>query len=233
MRQRRILVIGSQCEALGDLSRLLFLPQAAQELYAVMTDPERGACISALEGNGLLIDPTIKDATDAIELAYRRAATDEATLFIAYIGHGEKMDEDCYLLPQDAKVHPLNSRTAVHLINLIKEAQRNAPGKVDGLGVLLDACYSGIAGFGAAQAWVAALKGTLRFEMLTAAADRPAADGCFSRTLVRLLRDGVSTVPSERLLGLHLRPLIERSCPNQAPQHPSYNPTRRCGSHGM
>jgi len=180
----------------------------------------------AIEGNGLLIDPTIKDATDAIELAYRRAATDEATLFIAYIGHGEKMDEDFYLLPQDAKVHPLTSRTAVHLINLIKEAQRNAPGKVDGLMVLVDACYSGIAGFSAAQAWVTALKGTLRFEVLTAAADRPAADGCFSRTLVRLLRDGVSTQPAERLLGLHLRPLIEPLVPEPGAAAPLVQPRR-------
>jgi NACHT domain len=31
-------------------------------------------------------------------------------------------------------------------------------------------------------------------------------------------------VPAEQLLGLHLRPLIERSCPKQVPQHPSYNP---------
>jgi len=45
--ERRILVIGSQCEALGDLA---FLPQAAKDLYAVMTDPERGACVTALAG---------------------------------------------------------------------------------------------------------------------------------------------------------------------------------------
>ncbi len=51
MSQRRI-VIGSQCEALQPLA---FLPQAAQDLYAVMTDPERGACISALAGEGLLV----------------------------------------------------------------------------------------------------------------------------------------------------------------------------------
>ena len=54
----------------------------------------------------------------------------------------------------------------------------------------------GMCGFGAAQAWVSALKGTLRFEMLTAASDRPAANGCFSRSLVQLLRNGVAAVPS-------------------------------------
>ncbi len=103
MGERRILVIGSQCEALG---RLPFLPQAAQDLYAVMTDPERGACVSALAGNSLLIDPTVKDAKDAIKSVYQRAAEDEATLFIAYIGHGETAGGDFYLLPRDAENPP-------------------------------------------------------------------------------------------------------------------------------
>jgi hypothetical protein len=222
MSQRRILVIGSQCKALG---RLTFLPQLAQGLYAVMTNPDRGGCVSALEGDGLLIDPTVKETKAAIRSAYLRAAKDEATLFIAYIGHGEKSEnsEDYYLLPLDAE-NPPDSDTAVHLVNLLKETHRRAPGKVDGLGALVDACYSGAAGFGAAQAWVSKLKGTLRFEMLTAAADRPAADGCFSRTLIKLLYAGISEVPLEHLPCSRLRPLIERSCPNQVPQHPSYNP---------
>src|SRR5258708_4599110 len=221
MSDRRILMIGSQCRALGKLD---FLPQTAQDLYAVMTDAERGACVSALEGDGLLIDPTVAEAKAAIKLAYLRAAKDQATLFIGYIGHGEKMGGDFYLLPLDARTWPLDSDTAVHLVNLVKEAQNNAPGHLDGLGVLVDACYSGLAGFGAAEAWVAALKGVLRFEMLTAAADRPAANGCFSRILAELLREGIAAVPSEHLLCLHLRPMIEQSCPNQIPQHPSYNP---------
>ena len=35
MSNRRILVIGSQCKALG---RLDFLPQTARDFYSVMTD---------------------------------------------------------------------------------------------------------------------------------------------------------------------------------------------------
>jgi hypothetical protein len=42
------------------------LPKAAQELYRVMTDPERGACVLALEGEALLIDPSVKNAKEAI-----------------------------------------------------------------------------------------------------------------------------------------------------------------------
>jgi hypothetical protein len=126
----------AQCRALGHLD---FLPQAAEALYAVMTDPERGACVSALEGEGLLIDPSVGEAKDAIKAAYRRAARAEATLFIAYVGHGERADGDYYLLPQDAE-NPPDSDTALHLTNLIKEAHRKAAGRVDGLGVLVDAC---------------------------------------------------------------------------------------------
>jgi hypothetical protein len=90
MSERRILVIGSQCEA---YPALLFLPQLAKELYAVMTDPARGECVSAFEGDARLIDPTVRDATDAISSAYLRAAKDEATLFIAYIGHSATLDQ--------------------------------------------------------------------------------------------------------------------------------------------
>jgi hypothetical protein len=221
MTERRILVIGSQCQALQELP---FLPRVAHELYAVMTDPERGACVSAIEGGGLLLNPSVNDAKRAIRSAYRRAAIDEAALFVAYIGHGERAYDDYYLLPLDAQYPPDSSDTALHLTNLIKETHRGAAGRVDGLAVLIDACYAGVAGFGAANAWVSGLQGTLRFEVLTAAADRPAADGCFSLTLTRLLRDGISTVPAEHLRCADLRTRIEQSCPNQVPQNPAYNP---------
>ncbi|MDH3459709.1 MAG: tetratricopeptide repeat protein [Burkholderiaceae bacterium] len=218
---RRILVIGSQCHALG---RLDFLPRAAQDLYRVMCDPAVGACAPALEGDlGLLIDPSVAATKEAFKAAYRRAAQDEATLFLAYVGHGEHVGDDFYLLPADAE-NPPDADTAVHLTSLIKEVHRKTPGTVDGLGVLLDACYAGVAGFSAAQAWVKELGGTLRFEVLTAAADRPAANGCFTKTLVGLLKEGVSAQPAEHLQCMHLRPLIESLCPNQLAQNPSYNP---------
>jgi hypothetical protein len=42
MGERRILLIGSQCDALNPLS---FLPKVAEELYGVMTDPKLGGCV--------------------------------------------------------------------------------------------------------------------------------------------------------------------------------------------
>ena len=87
----------------------------------------------------------------------------------------------------------------MHLTNFIKETC-NASTQVDGLGVLIDACYSGAAVSGAGRAWISGLQGMLRFGMLTAAADRPAANGCFSRTLLGLLKVGISAVRTEHLL---------------------------------
>jgi hypothetical protein len=79
-----------------------FLPRAAEELYAVMTDTERGACASAIDREGRLIDPTVDETKEAIKPSCRRAAKDKASLFIADIGHGEMVKKDFYLLPRDA-----------------------------------------------------------------------------------------------------------------------------------
>jgi tetratricopeptide (TPR) repeat protein len=223
MAERRVLVIGSQCEALGELS---FLPDAAQDFYDVMTDPDRGSCVSALEEEGLLINPTVQTAKEAISRAYALAAKDEATLFIAYIGHGQYCHNDFYLLPLNASAAP-TSETAIHLANLIKEQCRINPKQgVDGLGVLVDACYSGTFAISVGEQWVRDLQATLRFELMTAtSADRPAANGCFSRNLTKMLRDGIGDVPDSHLRCVHLRSRLEQACPNQeAPQHPAYNP---------
>jgi hypothetical protein len=70
MGQRRILVLGSQCKALG---RLSFLPAAAQDLYATMIDPNLGGCKPALSHCGLILDPPAHEARRAIREAYKQA----------------------------------------------------------------------------------------------------------------------------------------------------------------
>ena len=119
MGERRILVIGSQCER---LQRLSFLPGLAEELYAVLTDPERGSCVPAIGDHGLLLDPSVEEAHNALEAAFERASKDEATLLLAFIGHGQfaEGDEDFYFLPRDAS-HPPTSRKALHLVQVIRE----------------------------------------------------------------------------------------------------------------
>ena len=218
MGERRILVIGSQCEAARQ--PLSFLPSLAQDLYAVMTDTELGRCVPALDEGALLVDPSVGEARDAIETAFQRASKDEATLFLAFIGHGEYVGSDFYLLPCDAPIPPM-SHKALDLVQLIKDLHGIHSG-VDGLVVLLDACHSGMGATGAAARWVGELAGTLRFEVLTATDDRTAADGCFSRNIAAIMREGIPGAPSE-LRCEQVREILVDRCPNQLPQLPTYN----------
>jgi hypothetical protein len=64
-------------------------------------------------------------------------------LFVAFVGHGEFVGNDHYLLPKDAE-RPPRSHTAIDIGQLVKELQ-NTGGKPDGFAVLLDTCYSGVA----------------------------------------------------------------------------------------
>jgi len=215
---RRILVIGSQCASLPP--PLSFLPQAAVDLHAVMTDSEVGGCTDAAP-RGLLIDPTVAEARAAIKAAFRAAAAEEATLFLALIGHGTYAGRDFYLLPLDG-VDPPDSDSGVQLVQLVKEQHRRHPG-LDGLVVLIDTCSSGVGALAAATDWVSELEGDLRFEVLTAAADRPAYDGCFTRELVACLREGLDGIPGEYLRSEHVQRVIEGRCKKQKPQHLTYN----------
>jgi len=218
--KRRILVIGSQCASLPP--PLPFLPQAAVDLHAVMTDPEVGGCTDAAP-QGLLIDPTVAEAKAAIKEAFRATAAEGATLLLALIGHGTHAGRDFYLLPLDG-VEPPDSDTGVQLVQLVKEQHRLHPGPgLDGLVVLIDTCFSGVGALAAATSWVSELEGALRFEVLTAAADRPAYDGCFTRQLVACLRGGLDGIPGEYLRSEHVKGVIEDKCEYQKPQHPTYN----------
>lgn len=183
---RNLLVIGSQCKSLPKLS---FLPDVAAKLYETMTDLERGACRPALDPSGLVIDPTVEEAKKAIRTAFERAADEEATLLLAVIGHGEqvKEDGDFYLLPTDARVPPADD-TALNLVNHVKGLRREY--ETDGLVVLVDTCYSGAGAVAAGKAWPSMSLGEFRFEFLAATADRPAFDGCFSKSLVQWVQGG-------------------------------------------
>ena len=206
---RRVLVVGSQCASLNHLS---FLPQAAEDLHAVLTDFELGGCTDAAPG-GLLIDPTVAEAKAAIKEAFRAASEEEATLILAFIGHGTYAGRDFYLLPRDG-VDPPDSDTGIQLVQWVKELHRRHPG-LDGLVVLLDTSLSGVGPLAVATSWVSELAGTLRFAVLTAAADRPAYDGCFTRQLVACLRKGLDGVPGEHLRCEHVQRVIEGLCPQQ------------------
>ena len=214
---RNLLVIGSQCKSLPELS---FLPDVATKLYEAMTDPDRGACRPALEPSGLVIDPTVGAAKKAIRTAFERAADDEATLLLAVIGHGEQVTEDgdFYLLPIDAEVPPADD-TALNLANHIKGLRRQH--ETDGLVVLVDTCYAGAGALAAGRAWPSMDLGDFRFEFLAATADRPAFDGCFSKSLIQWVQRGMSGAPGD-LRCEAVRIALDDRCPNQVAQHVSY-----------
>jgi flagellar biosynthesis regulator FlbT len=217
MPGRNLLVIGSQCES---LPRLSFLPDIATELYEALTDRDRGACQPALDPSGLVIDPTVAEAKKAIRTAFERAARDEATLLLAVIGHGEQVtgDGDFYLLPTDAEVPPADD-TALNLVSHVKGLRRQY--ETDGLVVLVDTCYSGTGAVAAGQAWPSMSLGEFRFEFLAATADRPAFDGCFSKSLTQWVRRGMNGAPGD-LRCETVRVALAGRCQNQVAQHVSY-----------
>ena len=136
-----------------------------------------------------MIDPTVAEAKKSIRTAFERAADDEATLLLAVIGHGEQVtqDGDFYFLQADAEVPPADD-TALHLVNHIKGLRRQY--ETDGLVVLVDTCYSGTGAVAAGKAWPSMSLGDFRFEFLAATADRPAFDGCFSKSLAQWVQRG-------------------------------------------
>ena len=191
MSGRRVLVIGSQCKRLNPLS---FLPEVAVRFHALMTDPGPGECLGAPVGDppGLLLDPNVAEAKAAIKAAYDAAACGDETLILAYIGHGEFVHGDFFLMPTDA-ANPPNPDDAIHLAAIIKYR----PAHPEGLIVLLDACYSGTATWNAVEYWVRWLEGQLRFEVLTATNDMSTANAWFTRSLIRLLERGDPAAPDQ------------------------------------
>jgi phage tail protein X len=215
---RQILVIGSQCAAIPP--PLSFLPGLAEELFRLMTDPQVGACS---EGSSrLLIDPTADEARTVIKEAFADASRNEATLVLAFIGHGQSIGDDFYLQLRDSPAEQVDDENAIHLVNLVK-GQHRIHSNLDGLVALIDSCYSGAGATDAAANWVRELSGTLRFAMMTASGNRSAYEGCFTRTLVDCLTQGMDSVAGGFLRCEHVRGVIRQKCPFQEPQFPSYN----------
>jgi hypothetical protein len=211
------LVIGSQCQARQHLS---FLPEVAEQLYAQLIDPQRGACKPAIdvEGNGgLLINPTMACMRRSVREAVTRARATEATLVLAFVGHGAYAGEDFYLLPADFD-GALHADAAYHVTQRLGELMRpqaGGRGRLDGLILLVDACYSGVAD---PSRWICAAQELgIRWQILTSTDDQAAFDACFTRALIADLRDRVDRLGAT----LRCEPLRSRAgqrCPAQVPQ---------------
>ncbi|WP_236725368.1 FHA domain-containing protein [Amycolatopsis orientalis] len=222
MGERRSLVVASQCEALNLLS---FLPDAGKQLSSALLDPGIGGCVPALaDGRGLLVDPTMVELDDALVEAFERASEDEATLFLSLVGHGEYADDDFYFLTKDTSL-PVDSRKSFLFAQRIKELLGRYS-TLDGLVILLDTCHAGIGAMQAGRRWLRIVgEAGKRFDLLTASDDRVAANGCFSRSLVTVLRSGHESL-GERVRCADLKRVIAGLCPLQTAVHLGFDGTR-------
>ena len=190
MGERRALLIGAQNDRHGKLD---FVPEVVKDLHAVVMDPQYGACRPALEaGRDLLTGPQATQAAimTALKDAVAAADRDQATLFVYFLGHGHQEDEDFYLIAVDSPgPAELDSQTAVALGQRVKELLRRYP-SVDGLMLVIDACHSGAV---IADPVPGLLRQGLSTRVEFFAATRPqdmTARGCFSRSVIELLRHG-------------------------------------------
>ena len=150
---RRILVIGSQCASLPP--PLSFLPQAAVDLHAVMTDPEVGGCTDATP-RGLLIDPTVAEATAAINAASGRRPLRRPRCSWPSSGTARKPNAtstSCRTTVPSPRLRHRHPSRPAH-----QGAAWDASG-LDGLVVLIDTCSSGVGALEAAAKWVRELEG--------------------------------------------------------------------------
>ncbi|QFU91658.1 NB-ARC domain protein [Amycolatopsis sp. YIM 10] len=222
MPGRLLLVIGSNW---GARPPLPFLPDAARELYEVLLHPRPGQCAPALPDRSLLHDPSAADLDKAIEDAFEAASRQEATLIVAFTGHGVTSGDDYYLLAADSPELP-DSRTAYLLGQRFKELFRRYPG-IDGLVLLLDTCESGRAADAAGQEWIEVLRrGERRFELLTATGDGPAFGGCFSKSLTYLMEHG-SLAATDRLGCADVREPVNELCHHQQTAHLAFTGATR------
>ncbi|MBF6125988.1 ATP-binding protein [Nocardia brasiliensis] len=215
MGGRLALVIGSECAALPELG---FVHGLAEELYARLT--ATGEWTAAVQREGPVIDPNAGELADAIGNAFDNACERQASLLVAFIGHGISTGaEDFYLLAHDSPALP-DSRTAVHLTQAIRERLNRSP--LDGLVVLIDACEAAQGVRGAARRWTDLLAGSAgRVELLVASDDGSAYDGCFTKTMLATFDEGLA-LRGENLLPSDLVDPIASSCVRQRPQYLSY-----------
>ncbi|WP_165071406.1 tetratricopeptide repeat protein [Paludisphaera rhizosphaerae] len=186
MAGRRVLIIGSQNEALG---RLSFLPRVAERLHALMTTGP-GDCVGVeLKDRpaGLLIDPTVDVMKDAIRAAVQQTAAAGDSLVVGYVGHGVFSNGRFYLMPLKS-VEP-KPGGAVDIARFLGDCLLDHTGG-RGVTVLIDACHAGEGVKQAMKDWADGVQQQHAFELLTATDDRVTAGAPLFHTLVKVLERG-------------------------------------------
>jgi len=211
-------VLASQCDALGENSRLAGLGEVASRLDDVLRDASRGACEAALGAErAVMLDASLPDTYAAVAEAAQRAVRCRGLLILSWIGHGMTRNGDFYVLPQGSVPRPGDP---VHppygLAQHLKELLAELPGLE--LIFLLDACFSGDGAVQAVAAW-AGLDGDARrrFQVLTASnTGEPAWDCAFAASVAALLDTGDITA-GDHLDTADLKGAVERATRKQQP----------------
>jgi hypothetical protein len=199
---RLALVIGSECAALNPLN---FAAELAGDLQAALGaggwQPVGGVPAPVL-------DPGIGELRATLTQAFRIAHEQQATLLVAFIGHGATTGaQDFHLLAHDSPAAP-DAESAFHLGQGIRDRLNKWAG-LDGLIVLVDACQTGEGVQGAARRWTDVLAVGGRMELLVAAGDDNAFGGCFTRTLLATFGHNsfISYIASLQKVYLHQPPI--------------------------
>ena len=234
MGERRALLIGVQNDRFG---RLDFVPEVVRDLHAVVLDRRYGACQPALpDGRELLTGPAATRAAIVTALgdAMASAGREQATLFVYFLGHGHKEGEDFYLVAADTPgPERIDGENGVSLGQRIKELLRRHS-SVDGLMLVIDACHSGAV---MSDPVPGLLRQGLQARVEFFAATRPeevASNGCFSRSLIELLKKGSPRTADAELRAYdehdRLREVAPAGCADLAPAiHLSLNGSRDAG----
>ncbi|MBP2215970.1 tetratricopeptide repeat protein [Arthrobacter sp. CAN_C5] len=165
-----------------------FLPDRAQRLHQVLTDPRLGDCDPA--GSTLVLDPTMAELKTEVKAAVTRAAGTKATLVLAFIGHAEintnKASAPLFLLPKDGDPRDLDDDSAYEIGRRLGNMSL---GSLDGLILILDVCHAGLGVTDVIKNGLD-LKDQVRLELLAGTYDREARNGCFSQSLISLMESG-------------------------------------------
>ncbi|WP_175542876.1 tetratricopeptide repeat protein, partial [Actinopolymorpha cephalotaxi] len=252
--RRLVLVVGSQCAALG--RPLSFLPDAPgpvepaglparQRLVLGLLDllvDGPGGCapvsVKCESAPGLLLNPTKAVADAALLAALQQADELQAVLVVHFVGHGSRHQDDPaaparhLLHVWDTVAKPVDTEPESNgwdPYELIRRRRNHLPNIV-GLVLLVDACYASWAKQ-QVDAW-SGVQGGLLSAWLGSSGDQPAWDGCFTKTLVQVLGQGLDVAEHPRralvpdLLASDLEPVLT-GCQDQAPRlggFESHNP---------
>ena len=228
-------MIGVQNDRFGKLD---FVPEVMQDLRAVVLDDRYGSCRPALpDGREFLTasaTTTRAEIVKALDEAMASAGREQATLFVYFLGHGHKEGQDFYLVASATPSPDLiDSENAVPIGQRIKELLRRYSG-VDGLMLVIDACHSGAV---ISDPVPGLLWQGLQARVEVFAATRPqevASRGCFSRSLIELLKKGSPETADAQLRAYdehdRLRDVAPADCSDLAPTtHMSLNGSRDAG----